>query len=732
MKEVFFSIKGMTCSACSSGIERSLKRKKGIKIIEVNLVSENARVEYDENLISLDSIFAQILKMGYTPNAQKEKKISSIEKWDDVFLTPKRRVILSLFLSIVILYLSMFGMFSEALSAENLLGVKLSSSLQLVITLLVMHLGRKFYIRGFGALVYSSPNMDSLVALGSGAAFLYSLFIYIKLMFDGVASALYFESVCVIISLILLGKYLEQYAKTKSLEQLNLVLNFYQKTTLRQDSQGVFQEVLLKDVYKGDILKILPGGTIPVDGIIQDGGGNIDESMISGESLPVYKTVGDSVLAGTIILDQGCIVKVEKDSQHSTIAEVLKLVRKAQDTKAPIARFADVISGYFVPFVIVVAICTMVFWWVYKQDFSFALKMFINILVVSCPCALGLATPMAILIASTQGIKNSLLFKDSKILENAHKVDMIIFDKTGTLTEGKLEVCKVEIFDPQMEVVKLLEIARSLEERSEHPIAKAIIQYADNLQVKAKEASEIKNTAGMGIEGVIDGICYKMGNKEFFKEKIDISGYTSVVIGSVENGKEKILGILFLEDKIKANAKKVIDILKSMKFKIMILSGDDEKVVQNVAQKLGIDMYFGNLKPHEKYNKIEDLKASGMKVMMIGDGLNDAPALALADVSLAMGGGNDLSKERADIVVLNNNIYGVVNAIRLSAKTFLNIKQNLFWAFFYNIIAISIACGLLYHWNIMFDPMIAAFAMCMSSLSVIFNAQRLRAFKFIK
>ncbi|STP12125.1 copper-transporting P-type ATPase [Helicobacter mustelae] len=729
MKEAYFKIKGMSCSSCSSGIERSLGRKSGVQKIEVNLVGESAHVQYDESKITLEAIFSQISKMGYEPSDKEEKKLSWIQKFDELFLTPQSRVILAMILSAMVLTLSMLPLVIPM--QEPLFGLHVNVTLQLILTLIVMHLGRHFYIRGFGALLHSTPNMDTLVALGSGVSFLYSLFIYVKIMFDHVEYPLYFESVCVILAFILLGKYLESYAKNKSLEQLNLLFNFYQKTTLRLQEDNSYQEVLVKDVVAGDVLKVLPGGTIPVDSLIIEGGGNVDESMLSGESVPVYKKVDDQVFAGSVMLDQGCILRAQKDSRHSTIAEVLKLVRKAQDSKAPVARLADVVSGYFVPFVLLIGLIFFVFWWVYRGDFAFALEVFVSILVVSCPCALGLATPMAILIASTRGAKNSLLFKNAKALENTHKVQKVLFDKTGTLTEGRLEISEIKSYHKDFSARMLLQIASSLEDRSEHPIAKAILKFAEEKGVQKSEVMDFENTAGMGVAGRLEGVMYKIGKKDFFDASIAEEAHlTSVFVARVIDGKEELLGVLFLEDKIREDARGVIDFLKSQNIGVMMLSGDQEGVVQSVAQKLGITEYFGNLKPHQKYEIIENLKSSGQRVMMVGDGLNDAPALALADISLAMGGGNDLSQERADVVVLNNQIKGVVNAIKLSHQTLRNIKQNLFWAFFYNIIAISIAGGILYHLGFMLNPMVAAFAMSLSSLSVILNAQRLRFFKF--
>ncbi len=721
--EVVFCIKGMSCAACSAGIERSLKRKNGIITVTVNLLQESARIEFDDTKICLEEIFSLIEKLGYEPSGGKKKEIGILQKLESRFLTPKIRVISSIVLSFLVVYISMLAPFLQPFFLENPI---FSATLELLITLIVMHLGRDFYFRGLKALLHRNPNMDSLVALGSGASFLYSLFIYIGLLF-GHHGHLYFESVCVILAFIMLGKFLEDYAKKRASKSLDSLLDFYESNAWKFND-GDYQEVPIKSLIVGDRVKVLPGGVIPLDGILLDLHARLDESMLSGESLPVAKKKGDEVLGGSVNLGQVFVMEVLREHTKSTMAQVLNLVRQAQNAKAPIARIADIVAAYFVPFVICIALFAGIFWWFWKSDFAFGLEVFISVLVVSCPCALGLATPMAVLIGSIKASQHALLFKDAKVLGNAHKIDYVVFDKTGTLTQGELEITCVEIVKKNMSEEEILCIAASLESGSFHPIAKAILKEAQKRDIALKEGSDFCDVIGDGISARIDGELYKIG--KYSTSKIHES---AVCLSRIKDESLEILGVIYLKDMLKEDAAFCIKFLKKHAKKTLILSGDQEHLVSEVAQKLQVDKFFANLKPNEKLEILKKLKTNHQKVMMVGDGLNDPPALALADVAVAMGMGSDLSKDRADIVILNNDILGVINAIKLSKSVLRNIKQNLFWAFFYNIIALAFACGVAYYQlGLMLDPMIAAFAMSFSSLFVVLNAQRLHFFKFIK
>lgn len=759
MHKASFYIDGMTCSACSAGIERSLSRKMGVKKIVVNLISKTASIEFDCTKISLSEIFAFIEKLGYKPSTEAfdQARDQDIDRQDiksatrffssislflnklDSKLSAKTKVIASLILSMLVLYLAMVPMFYPGLVPNILLEAKLNSILQLMITLCVMHLGRNFYIKGFSTLLSGMPNMDTLIALGSGVSFVYSLY-----MMGGIFGFyeldfmphLYFESVCVILAFVLLGKSLENYAKDTSLKELDTLDEFYQKKALKQDRDGSYFEIAFKDIKEDDVIKVLSGGIIPVDGIVIEGKSSIDESMLTGESLPVEKIEGSQVYAGSLNVDQVLIIKASKSCAFSTIAQIFGLTKTAQDSKAPIARVADVVAGYFVPIVIAFASIVFVYWW-WARDFAFGMNIFVSILVVSCPCALGLAVPMAILIGSIKGLKNGILFKNAKVLENAHKVDVILFDKTGTLTKGNLEVNEILDFG-KIDNTKILEVAKSLEEGSEHLIAKAILKYASG--VRSFQVDGLENVVGYGVKGRVDGVEYRLGRLDFF-ENLDskaleiLDQYKDkmvILLARVDRDGDELLAAFLLEDRIKPESRYSIELLRNMGIKTMILSGDRESVVESVARDLGMDDYRANLKPQDKLEQIVNLKKEGKRVMMVGDGLNDAPALAQADIALAMGMGNDLSKEKSDIIVLSDHILSVVNVLRLSKGVLKNIKANLFWAFFYNIIAISLAAGLGIGFGINFNPMIAAFAMSLSSICVVLSAQRLYLFKFLK
>lgn len=474
MTEIVFRIGGMSCAACSSGIERSLRRKEGIIFIEINLIQESAKVKFDAKKISLEEIFGFIEKLGYEPYKEtKEKKIGILQSIENHLLTPKIRIFLAIIFSLLVLYLSMFGPMFGILP-HFLEDFKINASLQLLITLIVMHLGRDFYLRGFRALIHKNPNMDSLVALGSGASFAYSLFVYVDfLLYDSAQRDLYFEGVCVILTFILIGKFLEHYAKNNALRTLDSMLDFYENKALKLVG-ATYQETQVKDLLKGDRLRVLPGSIVPLDGILLEDYASLDESMLSGEGLPIPKRKGDELLGGSVNVGEVFVMEVTREHTKSTMAQVLNLVRQAQNDKASIARIADSVSAYFVPFVICIAIGAGIFW--YQEGFAFALKVFISVLVVSCPCALGLATPMAILIGSIKASKNALLFKNARALENAHKMDCIVFDKTGTLTQGALEIIEIEVLDTDFDEERILTLAGSLEVGSFHPIAKAILK----------------------------------------------------------------------------------------------------------------------------------------------------------------------------------------------------------------------------------------------------------------
>ncbi|MFT2614433.1 copper-translocating P-type ATPase CopA [Helicobacter pylori] len=737
MKESFY-IEGMTCTACSSGIERSLGRKSFVKKIEVSLLNKSANIEFDENQTNLDEIFKLIEKLGYSP-----KKTLAKEKKG--FFSPNVKLALAVVFTLFVVYLSMGAMLSPSLLPESLLTIDnhsnfLNACLQLIGALIVMHLGRDFYIQGFKALWHRQPNMSSLIAIGTSAALISSLWpLYLVYTNQWSYGHYYFESVCVILMFVMVGKRIENVSKDKALDAMQALMKNAPKTALKmQNNQQI--EVLVDSIVVGDILKVLPGSAIAVDGEIIEGEGELDESMLSGEALPVYKKVGDKVFSGTFNSHTSFLMKATQNNKNSTLSQIIEMIHNAQSSKAEISRLADKVSSVFVPSVITIAILAFVVWLIIapKPDFwwnlKIALEVFVSVLVISCPCALGLATPMSILVANQKASSLGLFFKDAKSLEKARLINTIVFDKTGTLTNGKPVVKSVHY---KIELLELLSLAGSIEKSSEHVIAKGIVEYAKERNAPLKEMSEVKVKTGFGISAKTDyqgaKEIIKVGNSEFFNPintlEIKENGIL-VFVGRVISEKEdELLGVFVLEDLPKKGVKEHIAQIKSLGINTLLLSGDNRENVKKCALELGIDDYISNAKPQDKLNKIKELKEKEQIVMMVGDGLNDAPSLAMSDVAVVMAKGSDVSVQAADIVSFNNDIKSVYSAIQLSQATIKNIKENLFWAFCYNSVFIPLACGVLYKANIMLSPAIAGLAMSLSSVSVVLNSQRLRNFK---
>ncbi len=737
MKESFY-IEGMTCTACSSGIERSLGRKSFVKKIEVSLLNKSANIEFDENQTNLDEIFKLIEKLGYSP-----KKTLAKEKKG--FFNPNVKLALAVVFTLFVVYLSMGTMLSPSLLPESLLTIDnhsnfLNACLQLIGTLIVMHLGRDFYIQGFKALWHRQPNMSSLIALGTSAALISSLWpLYLVYTNQWSYGHYYFESVCVILMFVMVGKRIENVSKDKALDAMQALMKNAPKTALKmQNNQQI--EVLVDSIVVGDILKVLPGSAIAVDGEIIEGEGELDESVLSGEALPVYKKVGDKVFSGTFNSHTSFLMKATQNNKNSTLSQIIEMIHNAQSSKAEISRLADKVSSVFVPSVITIAILAFVvwliivpkpgFWW----NFGIALEVFVSVLVISCPCALGLATPMSILVANQKASSLGLFFKDAKSLEKARLVNTIVFDKTGTLTNGKPVVKSVH---SKIELLELLSLAGSIEKSSEHVIAKGIVEYAKERNAPLKEMSEVKVKTGFGISAKTDyqgaKEIIKVGNSEFFSPintlEIKENGILVFVGRAISEKEDELLGVFVLEDLPKKGVKEHIAQIKNLGINTLLLSGDNRENVKKCALELGIDDYISNAKPQDKLNKIKELKEKGQIVMMVGDGLNDAPSLAMSDVAVVMAKGSDVSVQAADIVSFNNDIKSVYSAIQLSQATIKNIKENLFWAFCYNSVFIPLACGVLYKANIMLSPAIAGLAMSLSSVSVVLNSQRLRNFK---
>lgn len=749
-KKLELQIDGISCQACVAKIERKLSKTNGVEKALVNISNNMANIDYDEKEIKASEIMETIEKLGYTPRKkedlkEKDESIKNEKKLKMELLKSKIVIVLSFF----IMYISMGHMlgvplpkiFDPMINPNNFVGV------QFLLTLIVMIIARRFYVVGFKQLFKLSPNMDSLIAVGTSSAFLYSVYISSKI-FSGeihLVHSLYYESAAMIIAFIMLGKYLETLSKGKASEAIKKLINFQaKKANLIRDNQIV--EVDIEEISKGDIVFIKPGEKIPVDGIIIEGYSTIDEAMLTGESIPVEKTVNDKIFSGSINKDGILKVSVEATEKETLIHKIAKLVEDAQMTKAPIAKLADKVSLIFVPTVILIAIISSLVWAIAikynfvvinERPFEFILTIFISILIIACPCSLGLATPTAIMVATGKGAELGILIKSGEALEKLNTIDTIIFDKTGTLTQGQPKVIDVvKLFDVSQD--EILKIAASLEKNSEHPLGKAIYNEAKDKNLDLYETENFKNIVGQGIIAEIENKKYFLGNRKlliennifnFDEEKIsefEQEGKTVILVAD----SSKLFGFITLADTIRDDSVELIKKLKLEKIKTYMLTGDNEKTAKIIAKQLGIDEIFAEVSPEDKYLKVRELQEKNKKVLMVGDGINDSPALAQADVGMAIGSGTDIAIESAEIVLMGKKMGTIITSIKLSQATIKNIKQNLFWAFFYNACGIPIAAGVLYiltgH---LLNPMIAGLAMGLSSVSVVTNALRLKKFK---
>lgn len=745
IREVSIPISGMTCASCAKAIEKSISKLNGIKEVSVNLANEKARVVYDSSQVRLSEIKNAIIKAGYTP--------LEIEKtsYEDLHQERKQKEINNLFRRFIIA--SIFAVPLLLIAMAHVVGLPLPEIIspekhplnfalvQPILAVPVVIAGYKFYTAGFSRLLKLQPNMDSLIATGTSAAILYSFFAIYQIAMGNYqyVKEMYFETAGVIIALVLLGKYLEAVSKGKASEAIKKLMGLAPKTAVvvQGDNEIV---IPIEEVEVGDILLVKPGEKIPVDGEVIEGRSFVDESMLTGESIPVEKAPGSKVIGATINKNGTLKIKATKVGKNTVIAQIIKLVEDAQSSKAPIARLADVISGYFVPVVILIAVISAIAWYFLSDSFTFALRIFITVLVIACPCALGLATPTAVMVATGKGAENGILIKSSEALETLHKVTTIVFDKTGTITEGKPKVTDI-IPANGWEKEKLLQIVASAERFSEHPLGEAIVFAAKERNLKLFEVSQFEAISGHGIEAVVDGKKILVGNEKLMQDKGVETGFLLDVEKLSQQAKTpmfvaingKFAGIIAVSDLIKPNAKRAIELLHNMGIEVVMITGDNSKTANAIAQQVGIEKVLANVLPQDKANKVKELQRQGKKIAMVGDGINDAPALAQADVGIAIGSGTDVAAEAADVVLMKNDMLDVVNAILLSKKTIQNIKQNLFWAFFYNTLGIPIAAGVLHIFGgPLLNPMIAAFAMALSSVSVVSNALRLKRFKPVK
>lgn len=742
---VTIPVSGMTCASCAANIDKAIKKLDGIELSNVNLTTEKATVTYDSSLTRISEIKQAIIKAGYTPLEIEVSESTDDEKLrhEKAMKTLWKKFVISAIFSIPLLIIAMGHMLGLQLPSlidpmENPLNFAIA---QIILVTPVIIVGYKFYTIGLSTLFRGTPNMDSLIAIGTGAAVVYGIYATIMIENGQVefAGDLYFETAGVIITLILLGKYLESVTKGKTSEAIKKLMGLAPKTALViQNGEEVVMPI--EEVEVGDIIVVKPGEKIPVDGEVVKGSTAIDESMLTGESMPVEKTIGSNVI-GASINKHGLIqFKATKVGKDTALAQIVKLVEDAQGSKAPIARMADVIASYFVPIVIAIAIIAGLAWFISGQSAVFSLTIFIAVLVIACPCALGLATPTAIMVGTGKGAEYGVLIKGGQPLETAHKIDTIVFDKTGTITEGKPVVTDIIVTNDhnQLEVLKL---AASAEKGSEHPLGEAIVIKAEEDKVEFVDISEFKAIPGHGIEVQIEGKTVLLGNKKLLVDR-NITNNLEVDADQLANeGKtpmyvaidQQLAGIIAVADTTKENSAKAVEALHKLGIKVAMITGDNARTANAIAKQVGIDVVLAEVLPKDKANEVKKLQKEGSIVAMVGDGINDAPALAQADVGIAIGSGTDVAIESADIVLMKSDLLDVVTAIQLSKKTIRNIKQNLFWAFAYNTAGIPIAAGLLYAFGgPRLNPMIAGGAMAFSSISVLMNALRLKKFKPVK
>lgn len=732
----------MTCSACSAHVEKSVKNLNGVKSVNVNLLQNNMHVDFDETAVSVDDIINAVISGGYGASVAGKKQEKKDNKIDNEISNMKFRLIVSLVCLVPLMYISMGHMWGWPFlnvfhGAEN--GITFALT-QMLLTLPIMYVNRKYYITGFKTLFHGAPNMDSLIAIGSGAAFTYGIIaIYCigyglghgdKEFAHSYMMNLYFESAAMILALITLGKFLESRAKGKTSQAIEKLIDLSPKTAVViRDGKEV--TVGVDDVQIGEIVVVKAGQSVPLDGVIVEGNGAIDESAITGESIAVEKNVGDKVIGATINKSGYFKFKVEKVGEDTALSQIIHLVEEASASKAPIAKLADKVSGIFVPVVISIAVITIIVWLLLGKGVSFALSMGISVLVISCPCALGLATPTAIMVGTGKGAQYGILTKSAESLETAHQVDTVVLDKTGTITEGKpsvTDIAPVRISDKE-----LLQIAASIEYLSEHPLAKAIVEKADGLEFS--DVADFEQIAGQGVKGSVDGKKVLAGNYKMMRENnIEVSedeifandGKTSLYF-AVDN---KFVGIIAVADTIKATSRQAIEDMRNMGLDVIMLTGDNAVTANAIKNKLSLSSAVAEVLPSDKEDEVRKLQQNGHKVAMVGDGINDAPALTRADVGIAIGAGTDIAIESADIVLMKSDLQDVVTSIELSHSVIKNIKENLFWAFFYNALGIPVAAGVLYGIaGLKLNPMIAALAMSFSSVFVVSNALRLRFFK---
>ena len=733
-----YTITGMTCAACSSAVERVTRKMDGVVESNVNLTTALLTITYDETKVTPELIIKKVDRAGFGAEIYVEKP--KVEDTESVKQT-RNRLICNLILIMPLLYICLGHMLPIPMPLPHFMDMHehpmTFALVQFVLSTIVLVNGRKFYLVGFKALLKGNPNMDSLVAIGTGSAYIYSLVMTIGILrsSDSVHH-LYYESAAVVVTLVMLGKYMESRSKGKTSEAIRKLMELAPDTAV-VIRNGEQMEVPVKQVLLGEMILVKPGSRVPLDGIVVAGSTSVDESMLTGESIPVEKTVDDEVIGGSVNYQGAVTVKVTRVGEDTTLAKIVRMMEDAQGKKAPISKLADTVAGYFVPTVMGIALIAAVVWLLLGYDIAFVLKIFVSVLVIACPCALGLATPTAIMVGTGLGANHGILIKSGEALEISHKIDAVVLDKTGTITEGKPSITSIISHD--MDKNELLKIAASCEQVSEHPLGQAIVNGAKEMGMELFDVAEFQSITGEGIQAKIDGNVYFIGNKKLCAEKkIQMAEYLEEAVDFANKGQTpmfvanetKVIGIVAVADTLKSTSPEAIRKMKELGVEIYMLTGDNRLTAEYIGKQAGVDHVIAEVLPNDKANVVEDLQKAGKCVMMVGDGINDAPALVQADVGVAIGSGSDIALDSSDVVLMKSDLMDVYKAIKLSKKTIRNIKQNLFWAFFYNACGIPLAAGVLYPMNgMLLSPIIGGFAMSFSSVCVVSNALRLRKTK---
>lgn len=739
IKEVKVSVEGMTCSACANHVTKALQSVHGVESASVSEILNQANVRYDSTTTRFIDMKDAVVRAGYdihvVDQSQTELPQTSKKSYYEM--------IVGLVLAVAILWITMGQMFAWKLPIPTFLSLDLNPVnniiAQWILTFPIVLLNLKIFTKGFKTLMHKAPNMDTLVALGTSAAILYSVYgtLQVFLGHHHYAHHLYLESAVVILALIRFGKYIESESKSKTADAIKALLNLKPKTALLLRGEGIV-EIDVDDILLGDRLMVKPGMAIPMDGIIEEGNASVDESMLTGESIPVDKAQGDSVVMGSINMNGTLVIKTTTNHENTKLSQIIAMVETAQTEKAPIAKIADKVSGIFVPVVLVLAILSGIFWFFYGSDLEQALTVFVTVLVIACPCALGLATPTAIMVGTGLGARQGIFIKSAQSLEQASHIRHVVFDKTGTLTYGKPVV--TDILELGLDTHEIMERALSLEILSEHPLGLAMVSKAQEMNLKPLKVDDFKIRVGQGVAGYIDGKFIQIGNAKMLKDPEQYQDELNKIDALAKQGKTAMVllvdgtvkGIVAVADTIKEDAKETVANLHKLGVNVVMITGDHKYTAQAIAHELGIDTVFAEVMPEDKAHHVQTLQKSG-PVMMVGDGINDAVALVQSDVGVAIGNGTDVAVESADIVLMNHNLKSVVSSLKLSKLTMITIKQNLFWAFAYNVIGIPFAMGvfkLLFN-GPMLNPMIAGAAMAFSSVSVVVNALRIRNHKNI-